>query len=172
MTKKPTFSYEIVSATQTYAAYLAVNMCQRDIDECWAAGHRTPVQAVIESYRASSNAKVGLYKGRVVCMYGVAEMSILSNVGIPWLLGTDEIEKHSNYFLRQNRYYMKEIKKKYSLLINFVDARNTVAIRWLEWLGFKVFDAQPFGPDDMPFHRFELGKATVLRTENGVRANV
>ena len=115
---------------------------------------------------------MGLYKNRVVCMYGVAELSILSNIGIPWLLGTDEIEQHSKYFLRQNRYYMKEIKKKYSYLVNFVDARNTVAIRWLEWLGFKVHETQPFGPDDMPFHRFELGKATVLRTENGVRANV
>ena len=51
---------------------------------------------------------------------------------------------------------MKDITKDYSLLINFVDARHGVAIRWLKWLGFKVFPAKPFGPDKLPFHRFEM----------------
>ena len=156
MIKPATFCYDIMSPLAGHAGSLARNMCQRDIDECWAAGHRTPFQALSESLAASNNAKTGLYKGRVVCMYGIAEISILSNIGIPWLLGTDEIEEHSKYFLRQNRYYMNDIKKKYSYLFNFVDARNTVAIRWLKWLGFKVSEAQPFGPDEMPFHKFEM----------------
>ena len=151
-----TSDYQIVPAKSWHSMCLAKDMCQRDIDECWAASHNTPLEALTQSLAASPDAKTGFYKGRVVCMYGVAEMSILSNVGIPWLLGTDEIEKHSKYFLRQNRHYMKEIKRKYSLLINFVDARNTVAIRWLKWLGFEVFDEQPFGPDDVPFRRFEM----------------
>ena len=151
-----TSDYRIELAHPFFVEELAANMCQRDIDECWAASHNTPFEALTQSLAASPNAMMGFYKGRVVCMYGVAEMSILSNVGVPWLLGTDEIEKHSKYFLRQNRHYMKEIKRKYSLLINFVDARNTVAIRWLKWLGFEVFDAQPFGPDDVPFRRFEM----------------
>ena len=150
------FEYNIETATMPYAEDLAENMCQRDRDECWAAGHRTPLEAIKESFHASPNAKMGLYKGRVICMYGVAEISILSNIGVPWLLGTDEIEEHAKYFLRQNRYYMNDIKKKYSYLFNFVDARNTVAIRWLKWLGFRVGETQPFGPDDMPFHKFEM----------------
>ena len=156
MTKKPTFHYNIVPAKYYHAVHMYKNMAQRDRDECWAAGHRGPLQALNESLAASPDAKTGLYKDRVVCMYGVAEISILSNIGIPWLLGTDEIEEHSKYFLRQNRYYMNDIKKKYSYLFNFVDARNTVAIRWLKWLGFKVSEAQPFGPDEMPFHKFEM----------------
>lgn len=155
MTKK-SMCY-IVPAKLYHKVYLAENMCQRDRDECWAAGHKTPLQAITESLAASPNAQVGLCRGRVVCMYGVAEISILSNIGIPWLLGTDEIEKHSKYFLRQNRYYMKQVKKRYAFLFNFVDARNIVAIRWLKWLGFRIHDAQNFGPDDMPFHRFEMG---------------
>ena len=155
-----TKDYDIISANilgALGAEELAINMCKRDCDECWAAGHRTPRQAITESLAATPDAKVGLYKGRIVCMYGIAEISILSNIGIPWLLGTDEIEDHSKYFLRQNRYYMNQIKKKYAFMFNFVDARNTVAIRWLKWLGFSVYGAKPFGPDDMPFHRFEMG---------------
>ena len=148
--------YIIVPADHMYAKELAENMCQRDIDECWAASHSTPLEALARSLAATPDAKAGLYKGQVVCMYGVAEISILSNIGIPWLLGTDEIEAHSKYFLRQNRYYMKHVKKKYAFLFNFVDARNMVAIRWLKWLGFSVYGAKPFGPDDMPFHRFEM----------------
>ena len=155
------FEYNIISAVPMYIEGLAVNMCQRDIDECWAASHSSPKEALVRSLAASPNAMAGLYQGRVVCMYGVAEISLLSTVGIPWLLGTDEIEEHSKYFLRHNRYYMREISKRYSYLVNFVDARNTVAIRWLEWLGFRVLPAQPFGPDDMPFHRFEIGQANV-----------
>ena len=155
------FEYNIIPAVPMYIEGLAVNMCQRDIDECWAASHSPPKEALVRSLAASPNAMAGLYQGRVVCMYGVAEISILSNIGIPWLLGTDEIEEHSKYFLRHNRYYMREISKRYSYLVNFVDARNTVAIRWLEWLGFRVLPAQPFGPDDMPFHRFEIGQSNV-----------
>ena len=42
----------------------------------------------------------------------------------------------------------------YRLLQNHVDARNTEAVRWLGWLGFEMDPALPFGPDQLPFHRF------------------
>jgi hypothetical protein len=40
-----------------------------------------------------------------------------------------------------------------------VDARYTVAIRWLQKLGFTILPPIPVGPDQMMFHPFEIKRA-------------
>ena len=72
------------------------------------------------------------------------------------MLTAHELPDHARFFLRRNRFYVAEIRSKYRLLLNFVDARNTMAIRWLEWLGFDVAPARPLGPENMPFHPFKM----------------
>ena len=43
-------------------------------------------------------------------------------------------------------------------MFNYVDARHTDAIRWLKWLGFTLHPATPYGPFDLPFHKFTMGE--------------
>ena len=81
---------------------------------------------------------------------------ICSTMGVPWLLATDELESCARPFLRRSRKAVKEMMNGYSVLRNYVDARNTVAIRWLGWIGFKILPAEPFGADGLPFHPFEM----------------
>jgi len=91
-----------------------------------------------------------------VCIFGVAPASLLGSVGVPWMIGTQEIDSHAKAFLRRNKAYVERMSELYNYLVNFVDARNTRAIGWLKWLGFTILEAQPHGPDGLPFHRFEM----------------
>ena len=92
-------------------------------------------------------------------MFGVAPRDILGGVGSPWLLGTGDVERHAITFLRLNRQYVLRMLDIFPHLVNFVDARHTVAIRWLKWLGFKFAPGPvPYGMRGMPFYRFEMKK--------------
>ena len=75
--------------------------------------------------------------------------------GIPWILGTDLLGKHPGALTRAAKDYFDRVKDVYPVMANYVDARNTKAIRWLKRLGFVVSDkATSYGPYGMPFYRF------------------
>lgn len=148
--------YEIVPATLLHAAQMAPNMRQPDVDEVWASSHYSPEDALCSSIGNSVDAWTMLFNGQVLCIGGVGQMSLVSNWGAPWLLGVDDIKNHTRAFLRESKAYTDKIRQKYPLLLNFADARNTIALRWLKWLGFEIEPAQPFGIENMPFHRFTM----------------
>ncbi len=148
--------YQIVPATEEHAREMALVMRQADVDEVWAASHYEPLEALLVSLRLSPDPRAGLADGRVVCIYGVGQATLLSAHGVPWMLTAEELPDHARAFLRRNKLYLSEIRSKYRLLLNFVDARNTMAIRWLEWLGFDIAPAQPLGAENLPFHPFKM----------------
>ena len=152
----PTIKYEIIEATLDHAEELGMRMRYPDRREVWAAAHETSLGAIINSLAVSRDAWTGLADDRVVCMFGVGSPMICSTVGVPWLLATTDLEKHARPFLRRNRKMVKQMMGNYSILRNFVDARNAASIRWLRWLGFRVLPPEPFGIDGLPFHPFEM----------------
>jgi hypothetical protein len=147
-------TYEIVSATQEHAEEVALKMRQVDVDEVWAAWHVTPAQAISMSMRGTRDTKAGLVDGKVMCIFGVAQRTALSTTGCPWLMATPRVKKHAMAFLRGTRGYMDKIKGQYAVLQNYGDARNTEAFRWMRWLGFTIFPAEPYGVEQLPFHKF------------------
>ncbi len=149
--------YAVELADASKALKIADNMRQADRDEIWAAAHTTPEQAVLLSLFATPAAKIGTVNGEPVIIFGVGVSgTALTPVGIPWMLATDELDHHSKAFLRRCKKAMEEMKEGHALLVNWVDARNTKAIKWLKWLGFEVHDPKPHGIDGLPFHRFEM----------------
>jgi hypothetical protein len=44
----------------------------------------------------------------------------------------------------------------YPVLRNYVDQRNTVSIRWLRWLGFRMGEPAVMGAARVPFVPFEM----------------
>ena len=148
--------YEIVPATLEHAEDLAENMREPDVQELWAAAHEYPHPAIVASLAVSRHAKAGFANDSLVCMFGVGSEMICSTVGIPWLLATDELEHYAQPFLRRNRKAVGEMMNGYQMLRNYVDARNATSIRWLQWLGFEILPAEPYGVDGLPFHLFEM----------------
>lgn len=151
--------YSIRPATYEDALFLAPRLRQSDVDEMWAGYHLEPHLGLALSLAVSRDTSyTGCADGKPVILFGVALPSLLIPAGRPWMVGTDELTQHSRAFLRMSRDHVKEnMSQKFPYLYNFVDARHDAAIQWLVWLGFKIHAAEPFGPDDMPFHRFTMG---------------
>jgi len=148
--------YEIIRATKEHALMLAGEMREADVDELWAGLRLKPLNAVLHSLEVTRNPRAGLADGKVMVMFGVAQHTHLTLTGYPWLLSSRGIHKHAKQFLKQTRFFLEEMKEEFDLLENFVDARNTQAIRWMKWMGFQIEDPVPWGVDQLPFHRFTM----------------
>ena len=74
---------------------------------------------------------------------------------MPWALFTPEVERKPKSFLAACRGPLRAFQSQYSHLVNYVDARNILAVRWLAWLGFTIHSPEPYGIEQLMFHRFE-----------------
>ncbi len=148
--------YTIVPTIEKHVIELSNNMSPEDVAECWAAQHFRPYKALKVSLMHTDHPKTGLVDGRVMAIWGVGKVTILSEVAQPWMLTSPLVENHYRAFLRHSKHLLNDMKKEAIVFSNFVDVRNTQSIKWLRWLGFTIHDALPYGPDDMPFHRFTM----------------
>jgi len=135
---------------------LALVLRQADREEVEALTGRDAREALVESVVRSAAAWAGLANGELVCLFGVVPVSLVGVTGIPWLLGSDAVTRYGRPFLRRNRAYLREMLREFPVLRNVVDARNTVSIRWLEWLGFTLGTPQPMGVCGLPFIPFAM----------------
>lgn len=145
---------EIVPARPSHVRRIAAVMRQADRDEVEAATGKDVLPVLAASFRRSSICMVALVDGKPEVMFGAGDLSILTGLGAPWLLGSDAIERHRREFLRMSVYWRSQLLERYSTLRNMVDCRNTVAIRWLRWLGFGF--SEPFKHRGHDFMMFEL----------------
>jgi hypothetical protein len=146
---------EIVKATLEHVPGIAVNMRPADVAEVHALG-KTPERTLANGIRHSDFAWYCAVDGKPACIGGVATVSVLGGVGMPWLLGTDVVEKNPRALMTKSAIYLRMMRANYTLLRNYVDARNRVAIRWLERVGFEIGPPEPRGPYSMPFQKFEM----------------
>ena len=124
----------------------------------WASHKATPSEALWRAILGSRDPMTWLFEGRVLCIYGMSNANILAGIGSPWLLCSEELPDHAVAFYRTSRLWFEDFTKGYGLLVNYADARNTLALRWLAWLGFEIMDAEPHGWLKLPFHRFQMEK--------------
>ena len=151
-------AYAIVPGTQEHVAQMLPHIRQADRNEVMASAGRTVEDLLGRSVEQAELVWAGLVNDKVACIFGVTGASLLSETGIPWMIGTHLVEQHAKAFLRRNRLIVATMLVRYPHLKNYVDARNTKAIEWLRWLGFSLKPAEPFGVYLMPFHPFELKK--------------
>ena len=151
---------QIVPATQAHIEEIIPRVRQADIDEFLATNGWSPRRVLEYGFNASTFCCAGMINGRVVTIFGVAPGSMIGGVGIPWLVGTDDLEKYQRTFLRRCRHVVGVMLEVYPRLENYVDSRNHVAKAWLHWLGFRLDDAAPFGLHNMPFHHFYMESKT------------
>ena len=146
----------IEKATLEHIALMSANVRKADRQEIFAAGGMSVEEALTKSIAMSGSHFTGFIDDKIVCMFGIGEISMLKYQGIVWLIGTNEIEKHKKTFMQYSKGFIEKYKRDYSYMYNFVDSRNKLALAWLKWLGFKINKACPYGYEGRLFHKVEL----------------
>lgn len=144
----------LVPVTRAHLEAVAAGMRQIDVDECWAALHLAPLEALLRCVAASARIEAIEVEGVTAGIAGV--QPIAARVGCPWLLATPQIERRPRDVLVLAGAWLAGVMRDYPRLVNFVDDRHVTGRRWLEKLGFDVGEPQPYGPDGLPFRRFEM----------------
>lgn len=135
------------------------SMREADKAEIWAEGHFDPKFALTSSIQNSSVSLTFLHNGAIVGMFGVSPDSMLATRAKVWMLTSEEIYNVKICFLKCSRWIIDKFLSLYPTLWNFVDARHEESIRWLRWVGAKIFDSVPYGIEKIPFHYFNLEKS-------------
>lgn len=134
--------------------HIAQGLRTADRDELAATigSPEDPFWPLFESYETSAVTWLILDRTNLpIGIFGVAAHWV-PKLGIAWLMGTEGMEREALSVARQTRGYVAEMLKYFPALWANVDARNELSMKWLEWAGFTLTDADPaFGPEERLF---------------------
>lgn len=152
---------EIRPARRQDAFILGPHLRKADVDEVWASSGLLPIEALLAGMDASIECYTMTAGDSILCIFGIGRDQN-SSIGRIWMLGSDHIHSHKFEFLRISKEWVDRFQSNYPILYNFIDARNTVHIRWLHWLGFTFISEHPdFGFEKKLFYQF-------IRIQNNV----
>lgn len=152
--------YRLADPTPAGVAFIAQHLRQGDREEIHAAAGTRDYEAMLRmSLQVSDSALMAVSNDDTpVALMGVSTTSLLSNIGCPWMLATDEASRHRSSLVRGGRAYSAAMLQQYNRLENWVDARNAHAVAWLRHSGYVLEEPAPYGALQMPFHRFWMEK--------------
>ena len=131
----------MLPATEDDARELAPLLRSEDRAEVLALG-LDPVDGLLQSLAAACEAWTWCDDDRIICMAGVAPLSLIGSTGVPWLLGSPLVPRHRRAFMVETRRTVARWLGMFVVLRNVVDDDYAAAHRWLRWLGFEI--GEPF----------------------------
>ena len=140
-------------ATEQDCIYLSENLRKEDYQEIKEVSGLPPLASLIIGLRISDVPLVICDENnKPVAMLGVVPQGLF---GVIWMVGTEELKKISLSFIKNCKGVCDVLQKNYQLLCNFVDARNTLHINWLKWMGFTFINKhQQHGVERRLFYEF------------------
>lgn len=110
------------------------------------------LEILAQSVLLSTHGWLVFSDGEPIAVMGAAP-SALPGVGIAWMLGTPGILRVGRTVARQTAQYLDAMHTAYPVLWNYIDARNTVSMKWLRWVGFELLGDRT-APSGHQFHIF------------------
>lgn len=147
-------------------AYLAANIRVADVEEIIAAtegGTQLSPQRlyyIMKEEVAVSDKVLLVYEPNTrtpMIIAGVGAFGEYPHMGDVWLHATDAIVKHKFAFLKAARYGLELFTKNYNVLSCSTDERNTLHLKWLQWLGFVPLARHIYSDPTIPFVKCVLG---------------
>lgn len=151
---------EMIEATPEDVAHVADNLKRADKEEAFATFGHCRFRDIMRLSIASAESclvAVSAY-GEPIGVLGVRTLSLIHNIGVPWLVTVGCTQRHRRALMVLGHEYTAAMLQRYDTLTNNVDARNAESIAWLRRLGYAFEDARPFGPFNLPFHRFTIAR--------------
>lgn len=142
------------TATLADCIKLAPNLREADKEELLLSSGEEPLEALIMSLQVSEECNAIINdEGEIVGLFGVATVD--EDLGSPWLLGSEGIKDIALEFIAGSHDWVNQVQERYSVLFNYVHAKNEVAINWLKKLGFRFIQKiEKFGAGEAPFYEF------------------
>lgn len=155
-------SHIVRPATVDDARYIAKHLRdedRREIDALTALSPEAVLPQLVND--AAKPLCFTTVKGKPVGVFGVQPTPI-PILGTVWCVTTNAILHHKMEFLRASRVHVEHLNEDFPLITNVVDARNSLHINWLRWLGFKFLRRiDRWGARSVPFIEFARIKQCV-----------
>ncbi len=90
----------------------------------------------------SSSIWVGMLDGELVCVWGLAPPTIMSDQAYLWLYTTENLKSHEFLFVRHSQRAVEEMLESFPRIVGHTVAGAEKTIRWLRWLGAKFSEAE------------------------------
>lgn len=119
---------------------IAASMRPADQKEVSLLSGQGPLDALTQSFVHSNVTRTLSYQDQPLIMYGTAEFQ--PGVGIVWGLGSEALDDHVVGFLRMSRPEVEILQGSYQTLFNYVHAENELHLKWVQFVGFTLFDPQ------------------------------
>jgi hypothetical protein len=149
-------SVKFEKPTEDSLIHIGEYMREADRIEVMASHGMVPLEAVFNSVDISDLSSVALYNGVPCAVFGLVKRDLLTGTGVPWLLGTDDIDLCKKDFIIHTREGVREMLNVCPRLENHVHIENRKSIRWLKTMGFKFDEPEPVGIHGELFSRFYL----------------
>lgn len=144
--------------TQQHIEHVAENMRKQDVIEIKASHNHDPLTGLTRSVSVSNYSVTILIDDEPVAIFGLTIQNIIAGIGIPWMLGTDQVTLRKKTLLPYSREVIDQMLKITPRMYNYVHSKNTLSIRWLTWLGFRVdksSDHRMHNQNEI-FYKFEM----------------
>lgn len=157
--------YTVRPATMLDAIKMSTRLRFEDAREIRSASGKAPLDVLPDCVHGKTYVLTADTPGSLLALFGVHDAPHLHRVGIPWMVATPNLVEHQLYFLRNCRHWIGSLAEGYTTLINCVDARNELHIKWLKWCGFTFTQLHAeWGVDKLPFWQFEKQTKCVIQS--------
>jgi hypothetical protein len=136
--------------------YVAAHVREADRVEVFESSKRDVLKALSSSVVRSERTAAIHVDGVPVAVFGVGRLSLTSDVGVPWMLGTEGLRAHAKLLLPLAKPMVGKMMKGHSVLRNMVHDDNKASIRWLRSMGFRFSEPMKLGWRGAMFRVFEL----------------
>lgn len=127
----------VVPGTIAHACTIAREMREVSTADVERVG-LDPNKAILDAMKRASMTWAGTIDGKLVCLGGVEQASILSDSAYLWLITTKAVEDHSFIFVRRSQMVVEALMEQYRMIYGMVDKDFARSIQWLKWLGFEL----------------------------------
>lgn len=145
---------EIVPVREHHIKALLAELREADLVELQAIRGWSAGREIRHAVATAVHCAACVVDGKVVAIFGDSRHDDV--YGLPWMASSIWINQYRRQFLAECRPVIEGMRSRHRVLVNMVDVRNTLAIRWLKWLGFQFLPALPYGINGELFHPFQM----------------
>ncbi len=136
---------DLVPLTNEAIEHVIAHLSADDRAELAAANIRYPLEIFLRARREAVVSGAATRGKEVIAIWGVCPHPQDAEVGLVWMVGTEDVRGTGRAGARLSRTALARIRPHFRQLVNWVHVEHRRAIAWLWWLGFHI-ERTPVGP--------------------------